>query len=76
MGGFGKRRWSKGLLTMEFVAYKENLDSFLVEVICLLAIRQCNTVSLVGYTSVISAPSSISALDQVSLHPIKASRHG
>ena len=28
MGSFGKTALEKGLLTMEFVAYKENLDSF------------------------------------------------
>lgn len=38
---------------MEFVAYKENLDSFLVEAICLLALRQCNTMLLIEYASLL-----------------------
>jgi hypothetical protein len=84
MGSFGKTALEKRSLTMEFVAYKENLDSFLVKGIRLLVPRLCNTTLLVEYTSQLylhhQASSCygqiISAPVRASSRPIVVSRHG
>jgi hypothetical protein len=75
--------FERGPLTTEFVAYEENLDSFLVEGSSLLVLQPCNTTLPVEYTSqpylqhpATAITETISALLGASLHPIIASRHG
>lgn len=60
----GKMAFEKGPLTTEFVAYEENLYFFMVEGICLLALRPCNTTLPMEYTSQLYLQQSATAISK------------